>query len=279
MIIIADSGSTKTTWAILKDKNVVSIIHSPGINPFFQDKNQIVEILKEHCKEINSTVTETYFYGAGCANPEKCKMVEDAIKEVWNPEIVQVNSDLLAAARSLCGRKEGIAAILGTGSNSCYYNGSEIVEHVSPLGFILGDEGSGAVLGKTLIADILKKQLPDHICKKFNKTYHLSSAEILDKVYKQPFPNRYLAGFSKFLYDHRDEESIKNLVRESFEKFFKRNIDQYIVNKKLPVHFTGSIAWYFQDLLKDSALKSGYMTGKIVKDPIDGLIEYHINKD
>ncbi|TCO08926.1 ATPase [Natronoflexus pectinivorans] len=279
MIIIADSGSTNTTWAILTSKYDISTFHSPGINPFFQDKSQIVEILKEHCKEIGGSITKIYFYGAGCANAEKSMIVEDAIKEVWNPEKVEVNSDLLAAARSLCGCQEGIVGILGTGSNSCYYNGSEIEAHVSPLGFILGDEGSGAVLGKTLIADVLKKQLPDHICKQFNETYHLSPAEILDKVYKQPFPNRFLADFTKFLYNHQEEESIKTLLKESFEKFFKRNIDQYHVNKTLPVHFTGSVAWYFQDILKESAMISGYVIGKIVKEPINGLIEYHKNEN
>ncbi|MDG5800268.1 ATPase [Marinilabiliaceae bacterium ANBcel2] len=278
MIIIADSGSTKTTWTFIKKTGeIVNQVKTKGINPFYQSKEEISHIIKEEISFKVNTPVEVHFYGAGCANEEKNSLVKNAITQVWNTSQINVESDLLAAARSLCKHRPGIACIMGTGSNSCVYDGKTIINHVSPLGYILGDEGSGAVLGKKLVADILKQQLPNEIIKEFENTYSYSAAEILDRVYKQPFPNRFLAQFTYFLSKNRDHNKIKNLIVSSFIEFFKRNIDQYENAKHQPVHFTGSIAWYFKDLLEEAAKECGYQIEEISKDPMNGLIEYHTN--
>ena len=187
---------------------------------------------------------------------------------------VEVGSDLLAAARALCGDQPGIACIMGTGSNSCYYDGREIVKNVSPLGFILGDEGSGAVLGKLLIGDVLKDQLSPALKDQFLTQYELTPALIMDKVYRQPFPNRFLAGFSPFIREHLDEPAIWELVTRSFLAFFTRNVKQYDYFEQ-PVHLVGSVAWYYQDVLKEIAFDLGIRLGTIARSPMEGLIAYH----
>lgn len=276
MILIADSGSTKTSWVLMNSqRNQLEPCQTSGINPFYQTEDDIFNILKsEFTLNING-LHSLYFYGAGCANPEKIDIVKRALNRLWCPENIVVDSDLMGAARSLCGQNPGIAAILGTGSNSCFYDGINIVKSVSPLGFMLGDEGSGAVIGKKLVADVLKQQLPDHICNIFWKSYQLSAAEILDRVYKQPFPNRFLAQFTRFIFQHIHEETLYALVKNSFIEFFVRNINQYSQAADMPVNFTGSIAWHFSAPLKDAAMETGHRIGQITMDPMKGLIKYH----
>ncbi|MFA6871613.1 MAG: ATPase [Bacteroidaceae bacterium] len=275
MILLADSGSTKTDWCFVEQGELVEKVHTKGINPFFQTTEEIV-------KEISNTlvphfedkhVDAVYFYGAGCAFPEKNQLVIDALSRFLDCPI-EVGSDLLAVARSLCGHKKGIACIIGTGSNSCYYDGENIVDNVSPLGFILGDEGSGAVLGKALVGDCLKNQLPPHVCEAFFKQFDITRAEILDKVYKKSFPNRFLASLSPFLLQHIDEPSVRSLVEEHFTRFFKRNVMQYDY-KSHSVHLVGSIAYYYQDILRKVASSLGIQLVQIVKSPMEGLLAYH----
>lgn len=182
--------------------------------------------------------------------------------------------DLLAAARSVCRRNAGIACIIGTGSNSCFYDGTEIISNVSPLGFILGDEGSGAVLGKLLVGDVLKNQLPVALREEFMQHYNLTTAEIIDRVYRKPFPNRFLAGFSPFLAKHIQLPQVRSIVEGSFRGFFKRNVMQYDYQSH-PVHLVGSVAFYYQDILKEIAAEYGVRLGTIVREPMDGLISYH----
>ena len=219
-------------------------------------------------------IDAVYFYGAGCAFPEKNVLVEKAIHSCWSVP-VKVNSDLMAAAHALCGTETGIACILGTGSNSCLYDGKEVKEQISPLGFILGDEGSGAVLGKLLIGDCLKRQLPASLCQEFMETYQLTPASILEHVYKKPFPNRYLASFVPFLKEHLDVEPVFQLVYRSFDAFIRRNVMQYTGHDRYPVHFVGSVAFYFQSVLRQVLEKYELTPGKIEKAPMDGLILYY----
>jgi len=276
-ILIADSGSTKTSWALLSvNDNSVERFLSPGINPFYQDSNAINYLLND--LDFNGKEPgRVFFYGAGCVGKTQLALVSDALSIKFRKAQVEVESDLLGAARSLCGHESGIAAILGTGSNSCYYNGSNIIENVSPLGYILGDEGSGAVLGRKLLGDILKKQLPDNICKAFYEQYNLSSTTIIENVYRKPFPNRYLAKFTYFISEHIDNKSINGLVKSSFEDFFVRNISLYSTAHKHTIHFTGSVAWIFREILALAADESGFELGKVESDPIEGLLRYHIN--
>lgn len=275
MILIADSGSTKTDWCMVENGETILRFKTKGINPFFQTEGEIQkEIETGLLPGLNGIQPAAiYFYGAGCAFPEKNEMIRRAINR-YLPASVEVGSDLLAAARALCGNRPGIACILGTGSNSCQYDGKEIVKNISPLGFILGDEGSGAVLGKLLIGDVLKDQLPPALKEQFLAEYGLTPALIMDRVYRQPFPNRFLAGFSPFISAHLDEPAIWELATRSFMAFFTRNVMQYDY-LELPVHFVGSVAWHYQIMLKDIAFNLGIRPGTIIQSPMDGLIAYH----
>ncbi len=276
MLLIADSGSTKTTWCLSDRKSDKLItLQTDGINPFYQDENAIFQTLAGQIGVIEETIDEIHFYGAGCANAEVNNIVKKALKRFFKTDCIEIQSDLLAAARALCQRNPGIACIMGTGSNSCYYNGHEIEQHVSPLGFILGDEGSGAVLGKRLLADVLKNQLPSHIIQLFFEQYKTNRNEILENIYRKPFPNRYAAGFTTFIGSHINEPSLELLVTTEFELFLKRNVLQYQNSGNLEINFTGSIAFYFQKQLNTACRIFNLRPGKIMKDPMNGLIEYH----
>lgn len=276
MMLIADSGSTKTTWILVNGDGTETIINTSGINPMYQDEEAIFNVLKE---EFSPTVTDkvsVYFYGAGCINNDINKSVHNALNRFFLCSDISVSTDLLAAARSLCGKNEGIACILGTGSNSCYFNGTEIVRNVSPLGYMLGDEGSGAVIGRKLIADLLKNQLSQEIREKFFRTYSLTPDQIMESVYKKPFPNRFLAQFTRFIHDNRHISELSSIVKTSFVDFFERNIRQYPEALRLPVHFTGSVAFHFRDILTEVALTNGFRPGTITSSPEEGLVNYHM---
>lgn len=281
MILIADSGSTKVDWSVVEKGKLIKQAKTKGINPFFQTEEEI-------SNEIESTLilqldTEdfdsVYFYGAGCTF-DKVEIVRRAIKKNINVhKEIEVSTDMLAAARGLCGYLPGIACILGTGSNSCAYDGRKIVENVSPLGFILGDEGSGAVLGKLFISDLLKNQLSRGLKEKFFAQYGITVADIIDRVYRKPFPNRYLSTFSPFIAENLNDPGVHSLVMRSFKDFLKRNVMQYDNWNKLPIHFVGSVAFNYQDILKEALSEMGMKTGKIIQSPMEGLIKYHSVKD
>jgi len=275
MQLIADSGSTKTNWCLIDGNSVIVELFTLGINPFYQDENTIsLEIERELLPKLKSySINSITFYGAGCSFPDKKSLVSNALGKHFTDTTIEIQSDLLGAARSLFGNKAGIACILGTGSNSCYYDGKNIIENVSPLGFILGDEGSGAVLSKTLVADCLKKQLPEHLCQQFLTKYDLAPAIVLENVYKKPFPNRYLAQFTPFISENIHEPAIQQIVYNGFLNFFKRNVSHYPQN--LEIGFVGSVAYYFSDILKKVAVENDYKIASIVKNPMNGLIAYH----
>ncbi|WP_455641189.1 ATPase [Parabacteroides sp.] len=275
MILLADSGSTKTDWCVVEKGRQVLRITTKGTNPFFQSEEEITEEIRTSLlPQLEGTaIASVRFYGAGCAFPEKNEVIRRALLPYFSVPI-EVGSDLLAAAHALCGREAGIACILGTGSNSCYYDGQAVVKNVSPLGFILGDEGSGAVLGKLLIGDLLKDQLPPALKDEFLQRYNLTPAAIMERVYRLPFPNRFLAGFSPFIREHLEEPAIWEFVTRSFLAFFTRNVMQYDY-LELPVHLVGSVAWHYQDILKNIAFDLGIRLGTIAQSPMEGLIAYH----
>lgn len=277
MILIADSGSTKTDWCLVEHGELLQQIFTKGTNPFFQTEEEISnEIATALLPQLKTSVLDAvYFYGAGCAFPDKIETVRRAIlRHLEVKGEVEVSTDMLAAARGLCGHQAGIACIMGTGSNSCYYDGEKIVQNVSPLGFILGDEGSGACLGKLLVGDLLKNQLGAELKEEFLSQYNLTPADIIDRVYRKPFPNRFLASLSPFLAQHIDNPGIRNLVLGSFKAFLKRNVMQYDYNNT-PVHFIGSVAFYYQEVLSQAANETGICLGTILKSPMEGLIAYH----
>ena len=277
MILLADSGSTKTDWCLAENGKAVKSIKTRGTHPFFQTEDEIAaEIEASLLPELPSAdIDDVFFYGAGCT-AEKLPVLEKALRRHLNVKgRLEVASDMLAAARSICGHEPGIACILGTGSNSCLYDGEKLVKNVSPLGFILGDEGSGAVLGKTLVGDIRKEQLPRHIIEKFNDRFHLTAADIIERVYRQKLPNRFLASLVPFLGENIADESVERLVVDSFRRFLVRNVKLYDGWDRLPIGFNGSIAYYYRPQLVKALQAEGMTLGRIVQAPMDGLIEYH----
>ena len=276
MILIADSGTTKTEWCMITDSGISETVITSGINPFYQEAENISGILQKEFFTAKK-FSAVHFYGAGCINEEKQNIVKKAILQVFDTESIYIGSDLLAAARSLCQDQPGVACILGTGSNSCYYNGNEIVSNVSPLGFILGDEGSGAVLGKKLVGDILKKQLSEFLINDFFDTYKTTAIEILENVYKKPFPSRYLAGYAKFLSKNIKYSEIEQLVISSFREYVTRNLLKYPEINMIPIHFTGSIAFHFEAQLRKVIQEQNLILGNIEQAPMNGLIKYHVS--
>lgn len=275
MILVADSGSTKTDWGLADRGKLVERIATKGINPFFQSDEDIqMEITERLLPRLAGYRPDAvYFYGAGCAFPEVNERVRVVLTDSLGVPAV-VESDLFGAARALCGRQAGIACILGTGSNSCFYDGRVIADRIPPLGFILGDEGSGAALGKQLIGDCLKKQLPEVVREAFHSEYPFTQAEILDRIYKQPFPNRFLAGLSPFLASRLEVPEIRRLVRDAFCLFFMRNVRHYDY-RRYPVHAVGSIAYYYRSVLQEAAAETEVTLGRILQSPLEGLAAYH----
>jgi glucosamine kinase len=278
MILLAESGSTKTDWRMIADSGAISQAKTIGFNPYYQDSEAIFqEIQTNLLPHIQATVTEIHYYGTGVTNAEKGDVIKVALQKTFPQATdIQAYSDMVAAARALCGHQEGIACILGTGSNSCFYDGQTIAHQVPPLGFWLGDEGSGGHLGKLLLLSYLHKELPDDLREKFEKRYGAKDRlEILDNAYHQPFPNRYFAGFSKFLFDNRRHPFVYRLVYEAFLSFFEKYILKYPQIATQRVHFTGSIAFYYSDILRQAGNDKGIAIGNILESPIAGLTLYH----
>lgn len=281
MILIADSGSTKTEWCVADQGRSVCRITTAGTNPYFQTQAQIAKEIRETLGPVIApyAIEAVYFYGAGCAFLRQKQMIEETIRSYLTTLVpVEAYSDLMGAARALCGKNAGIACILGTGSNSCLYDGAEITGHTPPLGYILGDEGSGAALGKQLASDCLKHQLPETLCRRFLQQFELTPEILLERVYKQPFPNRFLAGLSRFLAENLREEPIYAIVYNSFRSFLLRNVMTYEGYENQPVHCTGSIAYHYQEVLKAAAASLHLTMGKIEKAPMPGLVSYHASK-
>ncbi len=279
MKLIVDSGSTNAQWVLVANNGDCSQFKTDGINPFYQSregmKNTIMSQLMPQIAHLLwvGPIEQVFFYGAGCT-PEKKPFVEEALQTSFKKAKIHVESDLVGACRALLGDKEGIACVLGTGSNSCHYDGKEILKNVSPLGYVLGDEGSGAVLGKRLVADILKNQISSDVKELFFVEMNTAQAEIMENVYRRPFPNRYLASLSKFCVNHLDIQRIYDLVYDNFDSFVKRNVLQY--PKNLPVGFVGSIAYYYRAVLEKVLEANNLTLQTIAQSPIDGLIQYHI---
>ena len=272
MILIADSGSTKTDWALAPSPDS-SLFTTQGINPFHQDRAVITEILRQELlpQLTPDEVDCVCFYGSG-VRPELESVMTELLQEAFpQARQVEAHSDLLGAARALCGHNCGIASILGTGANSCLYDGRRIVANTPALGYILGDEGSGAVLGRRFLNALYKGVLSKEIRDSFEAETGLTMAAIIDRVYRQPLANRFLASLSEFIHRHLDDEAVREIVISNFDDFFLRNIVPY-GRRDLPVSFVGSIAWHYQSELQASAIRQGFTLGTILKTPIEGLL-------
>ena len=279
MKLTVDSGSTKTDWGFFNTKDDLKVVKTQGINPCHQTEDEIRSIISSeliaNIPDIDTdTVSQVFYYGAGCATESICAQMAGILKEFLPNAVITVDSDMLGAARALCGKSEGVACVLGTGSNSCLYNGSIIVDQVPSLGYILGDEGSASALGRRLIGDCLKRQLPEQVCTEFMQKYSLTKDSIIESVYRKPMANRYIASFAPFLIDKRSIPEVHKMLIQCFSEFFTRNVINYH-KPWLPVHFIGSLANSFSDELKETADSLGMTIGKIEASPMSGLVDYH----
>lgn len=277
MKIIAESSSTRTEWALVDGTKVIEHAFTTGINPYFQSRREISHSVRLALPEtfFKRRWSHIYFYGAGCANKEKCKIVESSLVAQFKTP-VSVESDLLGAARGLLVRKPGLACILGTGSNSCLYNGEEIIKTVAPLGFILGDEGSGAYMGKIMIADMLKGLAPATLTEAFFEQFMVTPNVLLDSVYNNGLASRSLSQYSTFLENHLDEPYCHDLVYNAFTRFFERNIVAYDYHTQ-SVNFVGSTAMRFSKVLREAADDFGIKIDRLIRYSMPGLIEFHAN--
>jgi len=278
--LIADSGSTKAEWVLIKEGRKRTFF-TQGISPYFLTTPQIAELVQSELgsKLKNIEVENIFYYGTGCANPQNARNVKAALKKTFSKAHIAVEHDLTAAARALCGHEKGIACILGTGSNSCYYNGKKIIKNSPGLGYVLGDEGSGAYLGKKVLQYYLYDTFDDDLRALFDAKYATNSVEILENIYKKPLPNRYLASFALFLAENRGHYMIENILEDGLNDFFFHHLCKYREIWKLPVSFVGSVAHGFKDVIQQLCASYEFELGKILKNPMQGLIAYHQSAD
>ena len=279
MILIADSGASKIDWRWVNKEGGIEQYQSPGFNPTYQEIEQLdTEIEKLRQSFTNGPIEELYYYGAGCRSKENCKKIHEVLQKHFIGTQITIDDDMLAVARALCHQSPGIACILGTGANSCFYNGIDITESVPALGFVLGDEGSGAYIGKVLVSDYLRHDMPQVLADQFEKRFELGRDVILRKVYQEALPGRFLASFAKFVFQHRKEPYCYQLLYRGFELFFQKNLMKYDQINEVPVHFSGSIAFYFSDILRQVANDHNVVVKNIVESPIAGLTIFHQKK-
>ena len=280
MIIIADGGSTKTNWCLVTEEGKKVYFNTEGYNPYFSSTAYIVQSLMENLPTDleKNDITEVNYYGAGCSTAEKREVVAEAMKAVFTKAKVYIGHDLLAAARALLGNTEGFAAILGTGTNTCIYDGKDVVQNIDSGAYILGDEGSGCYIGKKLLADYLRGYMPEAVRKLFWETYKLTPDDINEQVYTQPRANRFCASFSKFVYDNNVHiEYSRNLVRTSFEDFFRNLVTHYPDYQKYTFNCIGSVGYNFRNVLEEIVTENGMVVGNIIRSPIDNLVKYHLD--
>ncbi|HEV3249580.1 MAG TPA: N-acetylglucosamine kinase [Puia sp.] len=275
-ILIADCGSTKSEWCLLHGGKKKKM-ETQGISPYFLDSDQIGQIIRTELYPAlsNYRVDRIFYYGTGCAAPANKRIVRRAIRQFFLKAEIYVDHDLMGAALALCGKSKAIACNLGTGSFSCYFDGRKIVKSIPGLGFVLGDEGSGAYMGKKVLQYYLYETFDAALRSRFDAKYATNRSEILENVYKNPLPNRYLASFAIFLAENRGHYMIENIIEDGLNDFFSTHICRYNESRKLPIHFVGGIAWGFQDIIKELALSYKLDMGRILQKPMTGLIEYH----
>ena len=277
MKLIIDCGSTKADWVILNGEEVVLKFQTEGFNPNYTDKNTILSIILDNTsyKTYIQEITKIYFYGTGCGNQDNCSLIENVFKSIFLNANIIVTHDLMAACHALFGNKEGIACILGTGSHSCRYDGNDIIDKAVSLGYIIGDEGSGNHIGKQLLRDYFYKKMPDVLSEKFENEYDINIISVIDNIYHKNQVSKYLASLSRFAYENKEHDYMKAICSKCFDEFIEYFILKYETSKDLEIGFVGSIAYYFQDLLCERLENHKLRLGKIIKNPIEGLIEYH----
>ncbi|MBM3443213.1 MAG: N-acetylglucosamine kinase [Bacteroidetes bacterium] len=278
--LIADSGSTKAEWCLMRGKRRTTVF-TQGISPYFFDGPQIESLLRAELLPTlglgkrQSLVEEVHYYGTGCINRANSAMVAKALGCLFPEATVRVDNDLLGAARALCGHQRGLACILGTGSNSCYFDGRRIVKNSPGLGYVLGDEGSGAYLGRKVLQYYLYETFDEDLRARFDAAYATTAAEILDQVYKKPLANRYLASYAAFLAANRGHYMVENILEDGLNDFFFQHVIRYKKSRSLPVHFVGGIAFGFRDVIQELCRNYGLTVGQVIRNPMEGLVAFH----
>jgi N-acetylglucosamine kinase-like BadF-type ATPase len=281
MILVADSGSTKTDWALIDPiTQKFKVYHTIGYNPYFIDTEAIYYSLSENLvKDMNANeVTEVYFYGAGCSTDMKKDVVFKAITRTFPHATVHIGHDLLGSARALLGNQKGFAAILGTGANTCIYDGQDCVMNIDSLGYLLGDEGSGSYIGKKIVRDFMRNRLDPELQARFKERFQIENNEqIFTTLYTTQFPNRYLASFCKFADEFVTHPYIKNKVRDSFYDFFKNLVSKYPEYKQYSFNCVGSVGFVFSDILTEVANSFDMKVGKVIQSPLNDLVQFHLD--
>jgi len=276
MIIVADGGGSKIDWRLLSKNGNIDQANTAGFNPYYQPVEHLRKIVADElAPKAKEEVTKIFYYGTGVSSEKNVQSIESVFLQFFPKAKIEVGWDLLAAARALCGQEPGIACILGTGSNSCLYDGEKIIDNVSNLGWILADEGSGTYIGKKLVFDYFRKEMPESLAQQFHARFPWSREEVLEKVYQQEKPSAFLASFAKFVFQHLKEPYCYKLAYQSFSDFFENNVMKYENYKNLKVHFTGSIGFYYSDVVRQVANDKGITVKNILEGPIAGLTLYH----
>lgn len=280
--LFADAGSTKTDWALVSSDFSLNLRwNSNGINPLLQSDKEIFSIINSINPRVpqNCRIDKIFFYGTGCLTSKESEVILSGLRKFWPSADIYIESDMVGAGRASIGNKKGVACILGTGSNSALFNNGNIIDKIPSLGFILGDEGSGAALGKRLLNSIFKKQLPATIIRSFFKDYPISLQEVIDKTYRQPSPSAFLASFSPFILENLNLPEIKNLIKTEFTEFFSKNIVPYNLSENHGIGFVGSIAFHFREILEEIAMDFGFKKINVIKSPLENIILYHLSPE
>ena len=278
-ILIADSGSTKCDWLVITEHGQeLGEFHTMGFNPYFHDADLVEREMNANSQamEVADSVDRVYFYGAGSSSPELCEVIAEGLRRVFANALVHVGHDLDGAAYSTYTGEPAVTCILGTGSNSCMFDGTTVTEEVPALAYILGDEGSGSWFGKRLLSSFLYHKLPAAIHDDFVEQYELDKLSITKRVYQEPNANVFLASFMTFLGRHKSDPFVQDWLDEGFKEFLDVHVACFEGASTMPIHFVGSVAYHFQDALKKACADRGYRVGNIIKKPIDGLAQYHV---
>jgi glucosamine kinase len=282
MILVADSGSTKTDWVLASDKQEPVKFSTGGLNPFFLTEKEMVKIIQDQAPVMVNhfpLIEEIYFFGAGCSNPDRRETVSNALSQIFPRAFVSVDSDLLGSAYATCGTRKGLVCVLGTGSNISFFDGAEVSTGKHGIGFILGDEGSGTWFGKALVTDHLYGKMPDDVDQQFRKAYKVTKDDVINHVYFKRGANSYLASFTKFLSDVKDTEYGRSLIRQGLQEFIDTNVKSYPEHNEVSCHFVGSIAYFFKEELQELCKANGISAGKIIRQPVDELLQFLLERN
>lgn len=277
MKIIADSGSSKTDWRIIKEDGSISQLKTSGINAYLITDTELTELLRTAFPDqLTEPVQEIYFYGAGCSTEQNINKIQSALSAFFKTDKIEVSHDLLAAVRASCGQEAGICCILGTGANACYFDGQLIQDQMISLGYLMGDEGSGYYIGKEIIKNYLENEMPPELARKFQNRYpEVNKENVLRMIYKTDYPNRYFAGFFQFAVENQSEKYFYEMISQAFQLFLNKSVLKFKERDQLPIHFVGGVAYHANNIMRRVLEQNKLIPGNFLESPISGLTLYH----